>query len=197
VRERAVPFDIAISRFQQQPIQQQTWSIASAELAPDVPASLGNVVQDRFPPGQFLTLTDDQQLSRPSFELMDSGVAMSPAGGVHSDLRPVDTDFETVLIPDFTPIEMELFFIDLVAESFLAIDDVQSHVALWSPANQQVIAVLPQQPVTVATTDTFTQPSGFVSPGGYTATLQAAQGMFGTVGPSGGVQVVEQWEVSA
>ena len=197
VRERAVPFDIAISRFQQQPIQPQTWSIASAELAPDVPAALGNVVLDRFPPGQFLTLSEDQQLSRPSFELMDSGVAMLPAGGVHSDLRQVDTDFETVLIPHFAPIEVDLVFVDLVAEFFLAIDDVQSHVALWSPANQQGISVLPQQPVTVATTDTFTQPPGFVSPGGYTATLQAAQGMFGTVGPAAGVQVVEQWEVSA
>jgi hypothetical protein len=198
VRQRAVPFDIAVSRFQQKPIQQQTWSIANAELAPDVPATLGNVTQDRFPPGQFLTLPEDQQLSRPAFELMDSGVAMSPAGALHSDLRPVETDFETVLIPNPSlEIPFELFFIDLFAESFLAIHDVKLNTALWSPPNQQGISVLSQQPVTVATTDTFSTPAGFVSPGGFTATLQAAQGLFGTVGAGAGVQVVEQWEVSA
>jgi hypothetical protein len=197
VRQRAVPFDIAVSRFQQQPIQPQTWSIAAAALAPDVPAALGNLTQDRFAPGQFETLTEDQQLSRPAFELMDSGVAMTPVGGVHSDLRPVDTDYETVLIPDLTPIPFEIFFVDLVAESFLAIDDVQLHPVLWSPPGLQGIAVLTQQPVTVATTDTFSPSPGFVSPGGYTATLQAAQGMFGAVGPAAGVQVVEAWEVSA
>jgi hypothetical protein len=197
VRQRAVPFDIVVSRFRQQPIQPQTWSVVSAELAPEVPATLGNVVQDRFPPGEFLNLPEDQQLSRPAFELMDSGIVMSPTGSLHSDLRPVNTDFETSLIPDPTPIVMVSFYIDLLAESFLSIDDVQLHAALWSPPNQQIIAVLPQQPVTVATTDTFTRPSGFISQGGFTATLQAAQSMFGNVGPGAGVQVVEEWEVSA
>ena len=198
VRQRAVPFDIAVSRFRQKPIQEQTWSIASAELAPDVPAALGNVQTDHFPPGEFLTLPEDQQLSRPAFESWHSGVAMSPAGGLHSDLRPVDTDFETLLIPDFTKVPMDFYYIDLRAESFLAIVDVHLHPALWNSPNQQVISVLPQQPVTVATTDTFSQAPGFVSQGGgFTATLQAAQTMFGKVGPAAGVQVVEAWEVSA
>ena len=198
VRERAVPFDIQISRFQQKPIPPQTWSIVSAELAPAIPAELGDRTKDRFPPGEFLDLSEDEKLARPSFEQMDSGVTMTPADVVHSDLRQVDTDFEVHLVPDIKlGILPGLAFISLTAEAFLAIGDVHAVPSLWHPANLQKVTVLSEQPVTVAATDTMTEQPVFATPRGFTATLQAAQAKFGTVGQAAAQQIVESWEVAA
>jgi|SRR5579871_2261085 len=197
VRERTVPFDIQISRFQNKPIPPQTWSIVSAQLAPAVPAALANVTQDKFPPGAFQDLTEDQKLSRPAFERMDSGVSMSPAGVLSSDLRPVDTDFEVLLVPDIELGLVRGLPVNFLAESFLTITDVHRATSLWSPPGQQNVVVLPEQPFTVATTDTMSERPVFSSPGGFTATLQAAQGRFGAVGQAAPVQIVEHWEVAA
>jgi hypothetical protein len=197
VREKVVPFDIQISRFQQTPIPAQTWSIAAAELSPAVPANLGAPTQDRFPPGEFLTLTEDQKLARPSFEQMNSGVVMTPAEVLNSDLRVVETDFEVHLVPDIKLGVFSDLFVHLLAENFLRIDDVHTVTSLWSPPNLQKITVLPDHPVTVATTDTMAEQAVLPAPGGFTATLQAAQAKFGRLGPAASVQIVEHWEVTA
>ncbi|HKD06725.1 MAG TPA: DUF6603 domain-containing protein [Bryobacteraceae bacterium] len=197
VRERTVPFDIQISRFQQKPIPAQTWSIVSAELASAVPASLGAAIQDKFAPGQFLDLTQDEQLARPAFEQMNSGVTMTPADVINSDLRPVNTDFEVQLVPDIELGVLDNLFVHLLAESFLGIADVHTMTSLWSPPNLEKITVLADHPVTVATTDTMTEQPVFATPGGFTATLQAAQAKFGSVGQGASVQIVEHWEVVA
>jgi hypothetical protein len=196
VRERTVPFDIQISRFQQKPIPAQTWSIASAELSPAVPANLGAAIQDRFAPGQFLDLTEDEKLARPAFEQMNSGVTMTPADVIHSDLRTVDTDFEVHLVPDIKLGVFSNLYVHLFAESFLAISDVHLVTSLWSAPNLAKIAVLPDHPVTVATTDTMSEQAVFAAPAGFTATLQAAQAKFGSVGQGAPVQIVEHWEVA-
>jgi hypothetical protein len=195
VRERALPFDIQISRFKNQPIAPQTWSIVGAQLAPAVPATLGNVTKDKFPPGEFLDLTEDQKLSRPAFEQMDSGISMSPVTVLNSDLRTVDTDFEVLLVPDIKLGVLTGLLVNFLAESFLTITDVHLATSLWSPPGQQGVTVLPEQPFTVATTNTMTEQPVFSTPGGFTATLQAAQAKFGAVGQAASVQIVEHWEV--
>jgi hypothetical protein len=196
VREHTVPFDIQISRFQEKPIPAQTWSIASAQLSPAVPASLGTPIQDKFAPGQFLNLTDDQKLARPAFEQMDSGVTMTPTDVLYSDLRVVNSDFEVHLIPDIQLGVVSNLFVHLGAEIFLTIADVHTTTWLWSPPNLQKITVLPEHPVTVATTGTMIEQPVFTAPAGYTATLQAAQAKFGDVGQGASVQLVEHWEVA-
>jgi hypothetical protein len=68
---------------------------------------------------------------------------------------------------------------------------------MWHPPDLQKITVLPEQPITVATTDTLTEQPVFITPGGFTATLQAARAKFGAVGQAAAVQIVEHWEVTA
>jgi hypothetical protein len=186
VRQRAVPFDIRISRFQQQPIPPQTWSIALSQ-AP---------VRDSFPPGELLDLSEDEKLSRPAFELWNSGAALNAVGEMHSDLRTWNTDYETLSIPDFTVVvgrgRSRLAF---AHEAFLAIGDVHQVPDLWHAPNREVVSVLVAQPVTIATTGTLSQSPGFVSPGGFTETLQAARAQFGAVGRAAEHQIVESWEV--
>jgi hypothetical protein len=59
-------------------------------------------VTDLFSAGQFLDLTDDQKLSRPSFEPMQAGARINPPAGAGFDLarlRQSDLEYET-FVPD-------------------------------------------------------------------------------------------------
>ena len=197
VRQRAVPFAIQISRYQNQPIPAQTWTIASASLT-TTPVALGDPTQDEFPPGEFLNLTEDEKLSRPAFERFTSGAALTAGAVISSDLRQVDTDFEVVLIPDISlGVRIDQTSALLNAEAFLTVNDVHSVPNLWNPQNVQTVVVLPEQPVALASTATMQVQALSGAPGGFTATLQAAQAQFGAVGAGATVQIVEQWEVAA
>ncbi len=197
VRERVIPLDIQIARFQRKPVPPQTWSILSANLAPAVPAALGDPILDRFAPGDFLDLTQDQQLSRPSFEQFDSGVIMTPVDLLFPDFRAPDTSYEVLLEPDIVLVPPSIAIFNLLAESFLSILDVHDFTSLWSPPNLETVSVAAQQPMTAATTDTITEQPVFTEPAGFTATLQAAQAKFGALGPNAPIQIVEHWEVVA
>jgi hypothetical protein len=190
VRQRAVPFGIRISRYQNLPIPPQTWSISGADPA------LGDGIQDEFPPAAFLDLSEDEKLERPAFERFLSGAALTQSGVTASDLRPVDTDFEVVLIPDISlGVPIGAAFIHLVAESWLIVADPHSNAALWNPPSAQPVVVLSGQPVAAASTKTMQAQPLAGQPVGFTATLQAAEAQFGTVGPGAAVQIVEQWEL--
>jgi hypothetical protein len=185
-RQRAVPFDITISRFQQQLIPPETWSIVSPGVS----------TRDSFPPGELLDLSEDEKLSRPAFEQWNSGRALNAIGEAHSDLRKWNTDYETSVMPDFTVVPGKgLSRLAVLYETFLAVTDVHQVPALWHPPNREGISVLAAQPVTIATTNTLTQESAFISPGGFTETLQAGKAQFGAVGHAAANQIVETWEV--
>jgi hypothetical protein len=87
VSQRVVPLDVQISTYGHQPLAggPTTYSVTSVS---DLSGTLGkSPVQDMFAPADFFALTDDQKLSRPGFEPMDSGVAvtnslLSAAAGV-------------------------------------------------------------------------------------------------------------------
>ncbi len=77
VRQRVVPLDVQISTYGHQPVAggPTTYAISSVS---DATGSLGKTaVQDMFAPADFFALTDDQKLSRPGFEPMDSGIAIT------------------------------------------------------------------------------------------------------------------------
>jgi hypothetical protein len=196
VRQRAVPFDIQISRFQQQAIPTQTWSISAASVAPNIPVAKITPTTDAFPPGELLDLTEDEKLSWPAFEQWNSGAALTVSDHTYSDLRPVDTDYEVSLVPDFTVVTgPALDQFSLAFEALLAVVDVYATTALWHPPGVPVVTVLAAQPVTAATTDTLVQAPGFAAAESFTATRQAAQTQFGSLGPAAAVQIVESWEV--
>jgi hypothetical protein len=191
VRQRAIPLEIRISRYQNLPVPPQTWSISAAN------PGLGDAIEDEFPPASFLDLSEDEKLTRPAFERFSSGAALTPTGVSASDLRTVDTDFEVVLIPDIAlGIPLDTAFIHLAAESWLAVGDPHQNKGLWSPPDAGQVVVLPSQPVAAASTTTLQAQAVAGQPAGFTATLQAAQAQFGAVGSAAAVQIVEQWELA-
>jgi len=73
VRENVVPLNMDISRFgHAAPAGERRFTITGVTVGEDQQA--GRAVRDFFAPAQFLELTDDEKLSRPSFESMDAGV---------------------------------------------------------------------------------------------------------------------------
>jgi hypothetical protein len=73
VKQNVVPLNLDISRFGQvAPAGGRRFAITGVTVGDD--REEGRVVRDFFAPAQFLELTDDEKLSRPSFEPMDAGV---------------------------------------------------------------------------------------------------------------------------
>ena len=77
-RQKTMPLDIQITRIANVPLASgaTTYSITLA-VAGDGTAAV-SFVTESFAPSQFLSLTDDQKLSRPSFEQHDAGFAIAP-----------------------------------------------------------------------------------------------------------------------
>jgi hypothetical protein len=182
LRQGAVPFDIAISRFQQKLINPpQTWSMGLKKE---------DLVKDWFPPGELLNLSEDEKFQRPAFESWNSGGRLRASDAVNPELRTWNTDYTPITVPDGSLFARSTGFFG-AAEYFLG-DRVESP-NFWDPPNLEVVTVLPAQPVTVATTDTFAPVD--VPSAGYTETVQAAIRQFGTLGKGAQQQIVESWEV--
>jgi hypothetical protein len=79
VKENVVPLDLAITRYgNATPSDGSLFSISDVQINGSEESRQN--VRDYFAAGQFLTLSDADKLSRPSFELYDSGVQIgSPA----------------------------------------------------------------------------------------------------------------------
>jgi hypothetical protein len=190
-RQRRVPLGISIERYDHQPVAAQIWDIVGARLG-DGPAPAAQEMRDQFAPGQFLALTDDQQLSRPSFEQFRAGVDLIGARDVvMPDPRPADLDFETkVILGDDRGLRIDLLggLALLAVETMAAAGDVAD--PLWWQAPAAVVTVLPDPPVTIASMWSMSALADV--PAGATETeLRQAVAAAGRAG----VAVVEAWEV--
>lgn len=81
VRQREVPLELRIDRFDERPIAPQTWRLAGASVGgvavPDVNALPRR--SEPFAAGRYQQLPDDQQLARPAFERYEAGWVISAA----------------------------------------------------------------------------------------------------------------------
>jgi hypothetical protein len=74
VNEKVVPLNLEIGRFgQAAPAGERIFTITSVNIGGAEQTI--RPVRDFFAPAQFLEMTDDEKLSRPSFEQMDAGVS--------------------------------------------------------------------------------------------------------------------------
>jgi hypothetical protein len=78
VKQGIVPLDLDISRFgQAAPAGARRFTISSVSLGEQSPRS--ESVKEFFAPAQFFEMSDDEKLSRPSFEAMAAGVTIGSA----------------------------------------------------------------------------------------------------------------------
>ncbi|MEH1163951.1 DUF6603 domain-containing protein [Micromonospora sp. CPCC 205539] len=102
VRQRAVPLGVRIERFGGAPIDGGPREFMLGFRVGGTPASSGEAIRDAWAPGDLFTLTDDEKLSRPSFERLQSGNAGIGGGGVTfgAAREGAEADYETRVIDD-------------------------------------------------------------------------------------------------
>lgn len=101
VRQQAVPIGVPITRIGQSHVAGGT---ATVTLAPIAGAPAATPTMGQFAPGQFSDLTDDQKLSRPSFETCQDGISFGATTIDVSEECSVAASYETIMIPSPTRI---------------------------------------------------------------------------------------------
>lgn len=97
VRQQAVPIGIPVTRIGRSHVKGGT---AIVTLAPIAGAPQSEATIGKFAIAQFQDLSDDEKLSRPSFEPFQDGVAFGAAGVVLSKEKTSTATYETVFIPE-------------------------------------------------------------------------------------------------
>ena len=102
VSQTVVPLGMDISRFgDAAPAGARRFTIG--RVTPEGQTESPEVVRDFFAPAQFFEMSDDEKLSRPSFESLPAGVSLG-AGGVAISANPHDwlevpaIEFETIIV---------------------------------------------------------------------------------------------------
>ena len=104
VRQRVVPLGVHITRFGSASVAGDPRFDVVALDADGRLLGDADVVSDHFAPAQFLDLSDDERLGRPSFELMGAGVRLGASGatwGGRDDpglIAEADLSYETVVV---------------------------------------------------------------------------------------------------
>ncbi|MFT3924532.1 MAG: hypothetical protein QM778_18480 [Myxococcales bacterium] len=98
VRQHAIPLETVLSRVGPSPVPEGQRRVhMGVPLIDGTPAGAISPVNDLFAPGAFLDLTEDQKLSRPSFEQMLAGAQIRAPGEVapFAASRQADLKYET------------------------------------------------------------------------------------------------------
>ncbi|MFI9833207.1 DUF6603 domain-containing protein [Streptomyces sp. NPDC051913] len=96
VTQHAVPLGVPISRFERRPVPVQTWTITEITLGTPRPAAGLPSLPERFVPGEFFDLTEDEQLTRPAFASYAGGLRTGPDDGIRVGVgHRVDDGYET------------------------------------------------------------------------------------------------------
>jgi hypothetical protein len=102
-RQHAVPLERVITHVGPNPVPEDRRRVyLGVPLLDATPAGAISEVDDLFSPGQFLDLTEDQKLSRPSFEPMPAGARIRPPGesADWAGSRGAELKYETFVCDD-------------------------------------------------------------------------------------------------
>ena len=102
VRQRVLPLAVPLETFGTAPLAGlKRFEIERVRIAGATMQDAG-AVRDHFAPAQFFQLTEDQKLSRPSFEELDAGRSLKAAGASVTAGPVADTNFgyETIIVDE-------------------------------------------------------------------------------------------------
>lgn len=100
LRQTVVPLNRPIERVGAHTLPAPTtFAVQTVAVGRD-PAVPWTGAQDHFAPGHFHTLSDAEQLSRPSFEPMDAGVTVAGAALAHGPVLGTAVVYETIVVDE-------------------------------------------------------------------------------------------------
>jgi hypothetical protein len=192
VRQRVVPLNITIDRFERIPLAApQRWDLVDGMLG-DRPAPSGEEARDHFAAAEYLALSDDQQFSRPSFEHYKSGIELTGGGVAVAPVVGHTIGFETkVFVGDVEPPALVDFSLLHAMELLRATAAPRLTDPLWWPAAEETarVEVAAEPPMTVVSTWSMTETSTPTT--GHT-TAELHDSLAGRPG----LMVIEAWEVT-
>lgn len=95
ISQSVVPLGQPITRFARTRIPEQQWDMVGSSLSAGPPAFPGAPVTERFVPGEFFNLSDDEQLTAPAFAEAKSGIVASDKDVLTGPAHLVDEKYET------------------------------------------------------------------------------------------------------
>lgn len=100
LRQRTAPIGLKLDRLGQAPLlNARRVEFGQATFGPaNTPASASTPVTDRFAAAQYLDMSDDEKLSRPSFEDFDAGMQLTPVGELVGSAIETDVVYETKIL---------------------------------------------------------------------------------------------------
>lgn len=78
--QKVLPLGVPFSRFERRPVPVQQWTIQAVTLGTPQPAAVLSSLPERFVPGEYFDLTEDQQLTSPAFVSYAGGVRVGIDG---------------------------------------------------------------------------------------------------------------------
>jgi hypothetical protein len=202
VHERSVPLELTIDRF-------GTATVTGARRFEITAATVGGrgaahgPITDRFAPGQFLALSDDQLLARPAFEMLPAGARITLTDSDQSAAQPGDLSYLTFVIDDVPAASPPPYTLGPGLMQALAGTGPAARGAMRVPGARALAgagAAMTEQGWTVARTDTLQRarpghPLSFDGPVSHARAAQAlADHDAGHPGDAGMWQVVEHHE---
>jgi hypothetical protein len=105
IQQKVVPLNLQIQKFGNQPISGGPQEFRVQHLFVGTYDAPITPLRDHFAPAQFRTMTDDEKLSSPSFELLEAGVQTGPEGPNCGTAVTAALEYEEIIIPEPTPPE--------------------------------------------------------------------------------------------
>jgi hypothetical protein len=118
VSQKVVPLGMSIQRFgSSAPQNGNLFEIADVKAGG---ASIATV-REEFAPAQFFDMSDAEELSRPSFDRYDAGVAIGGEAAPRSDfMRAREVSYKVIYAPEHHPVRVRYPMPDLLAQFALA-----------------------------------------------------------------------------
>jgi hypothetical protein len=161
------PLEIQLDRVgTAQPSGEKKFSITNPSI--NLVAATPHTSNGFFAPAQYLDLSDDEKLSRPSFESMPAGVRLDASAGMDAAVfaKQAAMDYETIP-PELGPYRPGSHVIDAELLSSM------TQLSFWSGPKHPVTIVPPK--FVISSTSTLAVDSTLTPPGGFSSRTQAAQ----------------------
>jgi hypothetical protein len=208
VQEKVVPLDLVITRYgNAAPSDGDEFSIESVKINAQTESI--RTISDYFAAGQFLTLSDGDKLSTPSFEKYDAGVTIGSAAVTSGQDRPRTVVYQEFYIDALTSFSRFSQFYQMPAAIHLALSAQgagfnspikHSGLGKYSAGPQPAAVTVTDTPYVVASVTDLSLRSDISSSDG-TTYHQAQQSMQGYLaanpGETGNLQVVPLYEAAA
>lgn len=193
VVQEVVPLGVPISRFERRPVPVQTWTIQAVVLGVPRPNGTLASLPERFVPGEFFNLTEEQQLTGPAFVSHAGGVRVGTDSVLLGTGHHVDDGYETGYEPPLPTREFSPWAGQFRGEALYAVTAAERLERWRTP--QLAVRVRPPT-LSVASANDLSPLLEDVSL--IHATADAWQTVREQLGnPVAAVQLVESWELGS